>query len=79
MNTNSLEGDETLKVHDLRICSLFFLTWPLDFTPVQCYYHQLRDNSGAKLRTTDCRHWLKIAEALDSFGAGCRSYVRLLQ
>ena len=35
--------------------SLFFLTWPLDFAPVQCYNHQFRDNSEARLRKTDYR------------------------
>ena len=43
--------------------SLFFLTLPLDFTLTQCYYHQFRDNSGAKLRKTDCsssRHGLRV-------------------
>ena len=35
--------------------SLFFLTWPLDFAPAQCYHHQFRDNSAARLGKTNCR------------------------
>ena len=37
------------------VYNLFFLTWPLDFTPAECYYQQFRDNSGARLRKTDCK------------------------
>ena len=40
--------------------SLFFLTWPLDSAPAQCYYHQFRDNPGAKLSKTDCRFGAKL-------------------
>ena len=35
--------------------SLFFLTWPMDFAPAQCYHHQFRHNSAARLGKTNCR------------------------
>ena len=32
-----------------------FLNLAPGIAPTQCYYHEFRDNSGAKLRQTDCR------------------------
>ena len=53
--TPSDEDDEGgLVAECIRPYSLSFLTWLLDFSPAQCYYHQFRDNSGENLRKTDC-------------------------
>ena len=43
-------------MHSITVYSLFFLTWALEFAPAQCYHHQFRDKSGAKLGKTNCSY-----------------------
>ena len=61
---NKPNSDRTQTVSGREDYSLFFLTWPLEFAPAQCYYHQFRDNSGARVRKTDCSVFNSLGHAV---------------